>query len=300
MYVVTGGTGNTGRAVAKALLAKGHKVRAVGRSADRLQSLVQAGAEAFVAELTDKQALARAFSGASAVYVMIPPSLASDDPRGFQDRVSEATADALEKAKVAFAVSLSSLGADKADGAGPVSGLYYFEQQLNQVKGLNVLHLRPAYFMQNTLAQVAVIKACGFCAGTIRAGVRLPMIDAGDIGPVAAEELLTLAFKGQQTRELHGQRDLTYAEVATIIGKAIAKPEMVYRQLPDDQVRQGMVQAGLSPAMADSLLELHAALNSGHVRALESRSPRSTTPTSYEMFTAQEFVPAYEGKPRAA
>jgi len=146
MYVITGATGNTGNVVVKQLLAKGQKVRAIGRSADRLQPLVQAGAEAFVADLTDQQALTRAFSGASAVYAMNPPNPASPDPSGFQDRVSEAIAGALAAAKVAFAVSLSSIGADKAENAGPVSGLHHFEQQLNQVKGLNVLHLRPSYF----------------------------------------------------------------------------------------------------------------------------------------------------------
>ena len=75
MYVVTGATGNTGHIVAKKLLANGQKVRAIGRSADRLQALVAEGAEPFVADLTDKQALAKAFAGASAVYAMVPPDV---------------------------------------------------------------------------------------------------------------------------------------------------------------------------------------------------------------------------------
>jgi len=126
------------------------------------------------------------------------------------------------------------------------------------------------------------------------------MIDVRNIGPVAAEELLTLNFKGQQTRELLGQRDLTYTDVAAIIGKAIGKPDLKCMHAPDDQVRQGMMQVGLSRAMADWLLELNAAINSGHVRALEPRSARNTTPTSYEQFVAEEFVPLYEGRTKAA
>jgi len=45
---------------------------------------------------------------------------------------------------------------------------------------------------------------------------------------------------------------------------------------------------------------MSAALNSGHMRALEQRSEQNTTPTSYETFVREEFLPLYEGKPAAA
>ena len=79
MFVVTGATGNTGSAVANHLLAEGKKVRGIGRSAERLQRLAQKGAEPFVADVTDSQALTRAFQGAEAVYVMIPPDYSAAD-----------------------------------------------------------------------------------------------------------------------------------------------------------------------------------------------------------------------------
>ncbi len=62
MYVVTGATGNTGSVVAKQLLAKGKKVRAIGRNAERLQSLVAQGAEAFVANVADAAAISKAYA----------------------------------------------------------------------------------------------------------------------------------------------------------------------------------------------------------------------------------------------
>jgi uncharacterized protein YbjT (DUF2867 family) len=300
MYVITGATGHTGQIVAKQLLANGQKVRALGRSADRLQSIVGTGAEPFVADLTDKQGLTKAFTGARAVYAVIVPNLGSEDYRAYQERISDAIASALAAAKVPHAVALSSLGADKTDKTGPVVGLRNFEQKLNKIEGLKVLHLRPGYFMENTLVQIGIIQALGVAGGPLRPDLKLPMIAARDIGVVAADELLKLSFQPRQTRELLGQRDLTMTEAAAVIGKAIGKPDLAYKQLPDEQVRTGMTQSGMSLNIANMILEMAAALNSGYMRPLESRTAQNTTPTSYEKFVAEEFVPAYQGRAKAA
>jgi uncharacterized protein YbjT (DUF2867 family) len=165
---------------------------------------------------------------------------------------------------------------------------------------LNVLHLRAGYFVENTLAQVGIVKAMGITAGPLRPDLKQPMIATRDIGAVAAEELLKLSFKEKQTRELLGQRDISMTEVALIIGKAIGKPDLPYKQLPDEQVRGALTQLGMSLDFVNLLLEMTASLNSGYMRALEPRSAKNSTPTSYETFAAEEFVPAYQGKPRAA
>jgi len=301
MYVVTGAAGNTGHIVVKKLLTSGQKVRAIGRSSDRLRPLATEGAEPFVSDLIDQQALTKAFTGARAVYAMIPPPNATtQDYRAYQDHISDAIAGALAAAEVQYAVTLSSFGADKPDKTGPVVGLHNLEQKLNKIGGLNVLHLRAGYFMENTLAEVAIIHAMGIAAGPLRTDLKLRMIAARDIGAAAAEELLKLGFQQKQTRELQGQRDLTMTEAATIIGKGIGKPDLAYKQLPDEQVRTAMTQMGMSLDMANLILEMAAALNSGYMRALEPRSPRNTTPTPFEVFVAEEFVPAYQGKARAA
>lgn len=300
MYVVTGATGNTGSIVAHRLLESGKKVRVIARNTERLQVLASAGAEPFAADLTDETKLARAFSGAEAVYAMIPPNPASQDPGADQRRIGESIATALEKAGVKRAVSLSSIGADKSSGTGPVAGLHEFEELLNNVPGLNVVHLRAGYFMENTLGQGAAIRAMGKTVGPLRGDLKLPMIATRDIGEVAADVLLKLDFNGRQTRELQGQRDLSYNEATAIIAEAIEKPEIKYVQLPDEQIQPVLVQMGMSPAMAGMILEMSAALNSGHMRALEPRSARTTTRTSYETFVAEVLLPVYKGQVRAA
>lgn len=294
MYVVLGASGNTGHIVAKTLLARGQKVRAVGRNASHLQPLAANGAEISIADVTDAAALTKAFQQADAAYVMIPPNPTSNDALAYAERVSEAIAAAAKNSGVRNIVSLSSIGADKPSGTGPVVGLHNFEQKLNRIDAANVLHLRAVYFMENTLPQASAIRAMDCTAGPLRPDLKLPMIATRDIGAAAADALLQLAFRGKQTQELHGQRDLDYTEVTAIIGTAIGKPNLKYVHLTDDQIRPALIQMGMSDNFASLLLEMTSALNSGYMRPLEPRTARNTTPTPFETFVAESFVSAYQ------
>jgi uncharacterized protein YbjT (DUF2867 family) len=296
MYVVIGATGNTGSVVAEKLLGNGEKVRVLGRDPKRLERFTQKGAEAFVADVTDGARLTKAFSGARAVYAMIPPNRSAADVRAYQDRTNAALAAALQNSGVKHAVVLSSIGADKPDKTGPVVGLHNLEEKVNEIAGLNAVYLRAGYFMENTLPQIDVVKSFGRVAGPVRADLPLPMIATRDIGAVAAEVLLKLDFEGKRSRELLGARDITYIEVARIIGEAIGKPGLSYSQMPPAQLKPALIQMGMSSNMADLLLEMADALNSGHMKALEPRSAQNTTPTTFEMFVVEEFVPRFQGR----
>jgi len=300
MYVVLGASGNTGHIVANSLLAKGKKVRVVGRNATHLQPFAAQGAEVLIGDLTDISALNKAFQKADSAYVMIPSNPASRDPLGHQERVTDNIAAAVKSAGIKNVVVLSSIGADKSSGTGPVIALHNFEQKLDRITSANVLFLRAAYFMENTLAQAAIIRMMGSSAGPLRPDLKIPMIASRDIGTAAADALLQLSFRGKQTKELLGHRDLNYNEVVAIIGKAIGMPELKYIQAPNDQIRAGMVQSGMSDQVARLLLEMAEALNSGYMQALEPRTPDNTTPTSYETFVAERFVPVYQQQQAAA
>jgi uncharacterized protein YbjT (DUF2867 family) len=299
MYVVLGASGNTGHIVAQNLLARQQKVRVVGRNAAHLQTHASQGAEIFIGDVTDAATLTKAFHQADAAYVMIPPNITSNDPFAYEERVSDAIAAAAKNTGIKNLVVLSSIGADKTKGTGPVIGLHNLEQKLKQIDSANVLFLRAGYFMENTLPQVEPISKMGFAVGPVRADLKLPLIATRDIGAAATDALLRLAFRGKQTQELLGQRDITYNEIATTIGKAIAKPDLKYKQLPDNQVRAAMVQTGMSENFGGLIIELAGALNSGHMKALEPRTAANTTPTSYEVFVTDTFVPAYRQKAAA-
>ncbi len=138
MYVILGASGNTGSIIADSLLSKGKKVRVVGRDAGRLQRFVRQGAEAFTGDVSDAAALTKAFTGARAAYLLLPPITSRED----QERESDAIAHAVTESGLRYAVHLSSYGAHVPEGTGPVTGLHSSEQKLNAIGGLNVLHLR--------------------------------------------------------------------------------------------------------------------------------------------------------------
>jgi uncharacterized protein YbjT (DUF2867 family) len=300
MYVITGATGNTGSTVAERLLASGAKVRVIGRDAKRLERFSRKGADAVVADMTDAAALEKAFSGASAAYAVMPPNISAPDVRAYQEQVTDALAAAIRKNGLTYAVALSSTGADKSYGTGPVMGVHSLEKKLEAIAGLNVLSLRCGYFMENLLPQIGLIQSLGFMAGPIRPDVPLPMIATSDIGATAAESLAKLDFKGMQTRELLGARHVTYIEAAKIIGSAVGKPDLSYRQLPASVLKPAMMQMGMSSNMVDLLLEMSDALNTGHMKSQEARSARNTTATTLETFVAEVFAPAYRGKAAGA
>jgi len=294
MYVITGASGHTGAVAAKSLLSRGQKVRVLGRNPDRLKDLASAGAEVFVCDITDATKLTEAFRGAEAAYVLMPPNLASSDYRTFQEQVSDSAATAVAASKLNHVVTLSTVGADKPSNTGPAVGVHNLEEKLNKIDGVNVLHLRAGYFMENTLGQAGAIHAFGKTMGPLRPDLKLSMIASRDIGAIAAEELMAKNFAGKQTRELLGQRDIDMNEVTRVLGKAVGKPDLSYVQAPDDQFKAALMQMGMTSNMAGLIVEMAHALNSGHMRALEPRSPRNTNPTSYETFVADEFMPVFQ------
>ena len=288
-YVILGATGNTGSIIADSLLLRGKKVRVVGRDAGRLQRFVRKGAEGFTGDVTDAAALTKAFSGARAAYLMLPPITSRED----QERESDAIAKAATESGLRYAVHLSSYGAHVPEGTGPITGLHSSEQKLNAIGGLNVLHLRAAYFMENNLAAISMIQGMGILGHALLPGLKLPMIATPDVGGYAAQRLLDLDFSGKQTRELLGERDLSMAEATTLIGRGIGKPDLRYEQFTYDQAQQGLEQMGMPPKKAAVYIEMFKAINTGVLAAQEPRSRQNSTPTSFETFVQDVFAPAY-------
>ena len=291
-YVILGASGNTGSIIADSLLLRGKKVRVVGREAGRLQRFVRQGAEAFTGDVSDAAALTKAFTGARAAYLLLPPITSRED----QERESDAIAKAVTKSGLRYAVYLSSYGAHVPEGTGPVTGLHSSEQKLNAIDGLNVLHLRAAYFMENNLAAIGMIHGMGLVGNALLPDLKIPMAATRDVGDYAAQRLLHLDFSGKQTRSLLGERDLSMTEATAVIARGIDKPDLHYEQFPYGQVQQALTQLGVPPKGAAMYIEMYKAINAGVLVPLEPRSPENTTPTSFEQFVQEVFAAAYHGK----
>lgn len=291
-YVILGASGNTGSIIADTLLSKRKKVRVIGRDLGRLERFVRKGAEAFTGDVSDAVALTKAFRGARAAYLLLPPITSRED----QERESDAIAKAAKDSGLRYALYLSSYGAHVPEGTGPVTGLHTAEEKLNAIGGLNALHLRAAYFMENNLAAIGMIRGMGIFGHALLPDLKLPMIATPDVGNYAAQRLLDLDFSGKQTRELLGERDLSMKEVTAVIARGIGKPDLRYEQFSYEQMQQALEQMGMPPKKAAVYIEMFKAINDGVLAAQEPRSPVNTTPTSFEKFVQDVFAPAYHGK----
>jgi uncharacterized protein YbjT (DUF2867 family) len=292
-FVVCGATGNIGSRIADVLIAAGEPVRIVGRERVRLGPLASKGADAWPGDIGDIAFLEKAFSGARGAFILIPPRYDATDFRGYQDRLGASLVAALSKVKVPRIVALSSIGAHLDKGTGPILGLHDLENRLGTLKDAEVVCLRPAYFMENHLWSVPLIRSQGINGSPIRGDVPLPMIATKDIADAAVRLLVEGGFHGHEVRYLLGPRDLTMSEATRIIGEAIGNPGLTYVQFAEEDARKAMAGAGMSASVLDAMLEMQRGFNAGIVRPTRERNAESTTPTTLESFSKSSFAPAY-------
>ena len=254
---------------------------------------MQQGAEAFVGNVEDPASMTKAFEGTAAVYLVLPEDISQQDLRAHQERVSDSFAAAVANARVPCVVNLSSIGAQHAEKTGPIVGLHNQEQKLDRIAGLNVLHLRAAYFMENLLMSIPPMRTMGILPGGLTSDVPMPWIATKDIGAYAATRLAARDFSGSSTQELHGQRDISMKEAAPIVGAAIGKPKLGYMQVPFMMLEPALVQFGMPKKTAALLIEMWKSANAGLIVPQEQRSAKNTTPTTLESFVTEVFAPAY-------
>jgi uncharacterized protein YbjT (DUF2867 family) len=292
-YAITGAAGNISKLLVEKLLGAGHKVTVIGRNAENLKSLTDKGAAAAVGEVEDVEFLKEAFAGADAVYTMFPPQYAALEQSAYQ-QLAARYADAINANHIKYVVNLSSAGAHMPAGCGPVSGLYYAEQELNKLTDTNVLHLRPGYFYLNFFGSLSMVKDMNIIGGNSGdSNSKIILSHPIDIAEVAAAELLALSFKGHSVRYLASD-ERTKGDVAKVLGSAVGKPELPWVLFTDDQAYNGMVQAGLPENMAKNYVEMGAAMRSGKMwEDFLNHRPAQFGKTKLEDF-AKDFAAAFK------
>ncbi len=293
MITVMGATGNTGRKISELLLEAGEDVRALGRSAEKLAQLRALGADTVAGDVRDADYLAGTFAGADAVYTLTAFDPTLPDYHADQDRRGEAIASAVRQSGVRHVVALSAIGAELASGNGFIASLHRQEQRLRALDGVNVMFLRPGAFFEGFYSALETIRHEGVVADSVAPHAKVPMIATADVAAVAAQALRERRWRGAVVRELLGPRDMTYTDVAALIGEAIGQPGLQYVQVPDEDLAAVLTGiAGFSPNFAALVLEFNEALSQGRLHSLEGRNETNTTPTEFTQFAA-ELAHAY-------
>ncbi len=290
--VVTTPTGNIGSVVVQTLLDAGEKPVLIARDASKLKSAIERGATVVEGSHADVRTMIEATKEAEALFVLVPADYGIDDIGAYYRSFAEVAAEAAQVNGIKSVVLLSSAGADKESGNGPVAGLHAAEEILGRAGIPNLTLLRPGYFMENTLAQIPNIVSAGALFTTFAPGVTFPMIATRDIGRRAAEILMARENAGHRVIELHGGSLTSYDEVAEVLTNVLERP-VAHVTVTDEQFIGGLTEAGLGPVMASALAELSAAMSTGFVGHLEPRSEANTMPTDFATFAREVLRPIY-------
>jgi uncharacterized protein YbjT (DUF2867 family) len=225
MFAVTGVTGRVGGALARALLSRGHPVRAVLRDPRKADAWVQAGCAISFADIENESQLARSFEGAEGVFILPPPIF--DPQPGYPEarRVIDAVVEALQRTRPAKVVCLSTIGADaKEDNL--LTQRTLMETALGELD-LPVSFLRPAWFMENAAWDLASARDEGVVHSFLQpADRRIAMVASADVGEVAADLLLS-QWQGRRVTQLEGPDRASPADVAAALAAALRQPVRV-------------------------------------------------------------------------
>jgi uncharacterized protein YbjT (DUF2867 family) len=231
--VVTGSTGKQGGAVARSLLDRGHKVRAITRdpNSSQAKALASAGATLVAASLEDTAAMTKALQGASSLFAMTVPSVGTD----VETRQGIAAADAAKAAGVHL-VFTSVGSANRQTGIPHFDSKYEVEKHIAKV-GVRSTILAPVSFMENLyFAKDQLAK--GIYAAVLPPTRALAQVAVADIGAVAVRVL-------EDARRFTGKRfdlasdELTGNDALAILSRVTGRPFRYY-QVPLDVIRQRM------------------------------------------------------------
>ncbi|MGC4040630.1 MAG: NAD(P)H-binding protein [Flavobacterium sp.] len=292
-YVLTGSTGNITKPLAETLIAAGHEVTIISSTDSKKEEIKKLGAKASIGNVLDASFLTDAFTGADAVYLMIPPTFTVTDWLGFQKEVAESFVAAIKQSGVKNIVQLSSIGAHMGTGAGPIDGLAYLEKRLNSIESVNVIKLRPSYFYTNFYTLIDMIRHAGIL-GSNMGGVdfKLILTHPKDIADAAAKHLLALDFKGQG-HEYVSSDIASFSEIAKALGTAIGKPELPWIAFSDEDTLQGMLQSGLPEIFAKGYVQMGKSIREGLIQEDYYNNGQKPNGKIKLVDFAKEFAQAY-------
>ncbi|KQT27631.1 hypothetical protein ASG22_20280 [Chryseobacterium sp. Leaf405] len=290
--VILGATGTVGSKIAENLLNDGHQVTLIARHPEKLEKYRSLGAEIIAGDITDVETLTSAFASADSAFILLPDNVKAENTRAYQREVTSRLIEAIEKSGIKHIVNMSSVGSHMHEGNGMMGGTGEQEVRLNQLKDVNVLHIRSAYFMENFLRIIQFVKNKGINGTAADGDHAIPMVATKDVAKVAAEHLSNLDFKGKSVHAVMGPKDYTYREFTNIIGKAIGNPELPYVQIPVEQAKQVFLGNGFSKDFVDNLLGMAVAIKSGFMN-YQNRDDFTTTSTTAEDFVSEFYLPLY-------
>lgn len=290
--IITGSLGNISKPLTRQLVQDGHTVTVISSNPQKQKDIEALGAKAAIGLIDDENFLAKIFTGADAVYTMMPPFKFEENPnldaRAEASRLAGHYVAAVKQSRVKKVVHLSSIGAHTDKGNGLLAFHFYAEQTLNQLPAdVSVTFMRPVGFYYNLYQFMDIIKGGGFLKGfvgiimTLRfygligllrgkkgliisnygADDKMPWVSPVDIAAAVAEELTT-PLKGRKVRYVASEV-LSCDQIAGILGEAIGKPYLKWGTVTDKQMLNALTNLKLPLSLAKDIVEMNASMRNG-------------------------------------
>jgi uncharacterized protein YbjT (DUF2867 family) len=263
--IVTGSLGHISKPLTIELVQKGHAVTVISTKSERQKDIEALGAKADIGTIEDVNFLIAAFKGADAVYCMLPPGSFFDknfDLMAYTAKAANNYVQAVKQNGVKHVIFLSSIGAHTDKGNGILAFYYQVENILKALPtDIAITFMRPVGFYYNLLGFINTIKTQGVIATNYGGDNKNPWVSPIDIAAAITEEIVT-PFKGRKVRYVASD-EISCNEVAGILGTAIGKPDLKWIVMPDEQLLNGMIAAGMNPQIAAGLVEMNASGNTG-------------------------------------
>ncbi|WAC15357.1 NmrA family NAD(P)-binding protein [Dyadobacter pollutisoli] len=293
---LTGSLGHISKPLTQELVGKGHSVTVISSNSEKQKDIEALGAIAAIGSLEDTDFLTATFTGADAVYTMVPPNNYFDptlDLLAYYKRLGQNYAKAIEKAGVNRVVNLSTIGAHLEEGSGILLGAHNVERILNELPStVAITHMRPTSFFYNLYGYVDMIKKEGVIAANYGADREIPWVSPFDIAAAIAEEILT-PFSGRKIRYVASE-DLTGNETASILGAALGKPDLKWILTTNEQTLGELEAIGMNKKIAAGLVEMYASLYTGLLSEDYNRNKPAVMGKVKLADFAKEFATAFQ------
>jgi uncharacterized protein YbjT (DUF2867 family) len=230
--------GKVGSEAARLLVERGVAVRVLARTPERAAGLARAGVQVVQGDLEVPATIDAALAGVTGI-VLVSPAIPAQELN-----VVDA---AVRAGGVGHVVKITS----EASADSPIArrrGQAAIENALI-ASGLGYTLLRNNAYMQNLLMLAPAIAETGSFASSTGDG-RIGMIDARDVGSVAAEIAAEPAAHAGKTYWPTGPQSLSYADAAAVLTEVLGRA-IAFRARSAEEDVKAMIAAGVPAPVAE-------------------------------------------------
>ena len=282
MILLTGATGKTGSATAKALNDRGIKFRALIRNEEKREEIESLGGEVVIGSIENKEAVDQSMVDIEAALILLPNS-------ENQLSLEKQLVDSAKQAGANRVVKMSSIEATP-DATSPIPKLHLESEEYIKQSGLNWTMIKPNFYMQNLLASAGTIKDQGKIFLPMGEG-KTGMIDTTDVGKVLAKVLSEDGHESMN-HEITGPEILSFYEVAEIFSQGLGK-QVDYVDVPLGAYKETLGQFLTNQWHLDAVIDLFKGIADGGIEEktdtyseLMGESPKSLS----EFISENSFI----------